>query len=168
MSLVDHKTFFVTCRPLYKIPDRGPSWNFAALHHLSRCSTSENFNIIPVLEAFIWKLSIIWSAIIDWPWNEQLFFKMIISYLWINVLKFDTVCFYCMPIEGYWNILKLSCKPLDFTSDKAFLKSKKRSGTTQFWRKIFLLLYSINWPNFIVWLSLFCEILDNICIVIVC
>ena len=37
-----------------------------------------------------------------------------------------------------------------------------------FWRKIFLLLYSINWPNFIVWLSLPCEILDNMCIATVC
>ena len=37
-----------------------------------------------------------------------------------------------------------------------------------FWRKIFLLLYSINWPNFIVWLPLLCEIFGNICIAIVC
>ena len=37
-----------------------------------------------------------------------------------------------------------------------------------FWRKIFLLLYSINWPNFIVWLPLLCEILGNMCIAIVC
>ena len=28
-----------------------------------------------------------------------------------------------------------------------------------FWRKIFLLLYSINWPNFIIQLPLLCEIL---------
>ena len=36
-----------------------------------------------------------------------------------------------------------------------------------FWRKIFLLLYSINWPNFIVWLLLLCEILGNMSIAIV-
>ena len=36
------------------------------------------------------------------------------------------------------------------------------------WRKIFLLLYSINGPSFIVWLPLLCEILGNICIAIVC
>ena len=36
-----------------------------------------------------------------------------------------------------------------------------------FWRKIFLLLYSINWPNVIVWLPLLCEILGNMCIAIV-
>ena len=36
-----------------------------------------------------------------------------------------------------------------------------------FWRKILFLLYSINWPNFIDWLSLLCEILGNMCIAIV-
>ena len=35
-------------------------------------------------------------------------------------------------------------------------------------RKIFLVLYSINWPNFIVWLPLLLEILDNTCISIIC
>ena len=34
--------------------------------------------------------------------------------------------------------------------------------------KMFLMLYSINWPNFIVWLSLLLEILGNMCIAIVC
>ena len=37
-----------------------------------------------------------------------------------------------------------------------------------FSRKIFLLWYSINWTNFIVWLSLLLEILDIICIAIIC
>ena len=34
--------------------------------------------------------------------------------------------------------------------------------------KMFLMIHSINWPNFIVWLHLLLEILDNICITIVC
>ena len=37
----------------------------------------------------------------------------------------------------------------------------------QFSRKIFLMLHSVNWPNFIVWLPLTLEILDSICIVII-
>ena len=37
-----------------------------------------------------------------------------------------------------------------------------------FSRKTFLTLYSINWPNFIVKLSVPPEILGNICIAIVC
>ena len=34
--------------------------------------------------------------------------------------------------------------------------------------KMFLMLCSINWPNFIVWLPLLLEILGNTCIAIVC
>ena len=37
-----------------------------------------------------------------------------------------------------------------------------------FSRKIFLMLHSINWPNFIVWLPLLLDILGNMCITIVC
>ena len=37
-----------------------------------------------------------------------------------------------------------------------------------FWRKMFLMLHSINQPSFIAWLSLLLEILVNICITIVC
>ena len=33
---------------------------------------------------------------------------------------------------------------------------------------MFLLLFSITWPNFITWFSLLCELLGNVCIVIVC
>ena len=37
-----------------------------------------------------------------------------------------------------------------------------------FSRKMVLMLYSIDWPNFIVWLPLLLEILGNMCIAIVC
>ena len=37
-----------------------------------------------------------------------------------------------------------------------------------FSRKILSMLYSINWPNFIVWLDVFLEILNNKFIEIVC
>ena len=37
-----------------------------------------------------------------------------------------------------------------------------------FWRKIFLILYSLNWPNFIVWLLLHLETLRNMWIAIFC
>ena len=36
-----------------------------------------------------------------------------------------------------------------------------------FSRKMFFMLYSINWPDFIVWLSLLLEILGNMCTAIV-
>ena len=31
------------------------------------------------------------------------------EYLWVDSLKFNTVCFYCMPSQGLQNILKLRC-----------------------------------------------------------
>ena len=37
-----------------------------------------------------------------------------------------------------------------------------------FSRKMFLMLYSINWPNFIIWLLLLLETLANMCIIIAC
>ena len=37
-----------------------------------------------------------------------------------------------------------------------------------FWRKIFLMLYSINWPRFIAWWLLILEIFGNMCIAIIC
>ena len=52
------------------------------------------------------------------------------AYLWINSLKLYTVCFHCMPSWGYRNILKLSCRPITFTSYKAFLKDKMKCGTS--------------------------------------
>ena len=70
------------------------------------------------------------------------------------VLKFYTVCFYCILIWG------LSKRGLEMFSLPHFLHD--------FWRKIYLLLHSINWPSFIVWLHLIWQILSNMCIVIVC
>ena len=37
-----------------------------------------------------------------------------------------------------------------------------------FWRKIFLTLYYINWSNFIAWLLLLLEMLGNMCIITGC
>ena len=36
----------------------------------------------------------------------------------------------CVWAEGYRKILKLSCRPLAITSYKAYLKNKKKSGTS--------------------------------------
>ena len=83
--------------------------------------------------------------------------------------------FIVCKFKVYWNIVKASCRPFAFTLHNAFLKTEKRSGTCHFdlfsawfWSKIFFLLYSINWPNLLVWLPLIWEILSNTCIVIVC
>ena len=89
---------------------------------------------------------------------------------WKLIISLDQFFIVCQ-VKEYRDILKLSCRPLAFTSSK----NNKRSGASllhhllhNFWRKIFLLLYSITWPYFIVWLLLLCEILGNTCIVVVC
>ena len=83
-----------------------------------------------------------------------------------------TVC----QVEGYQKILKLSCFPLAFTLHKAFLKDKKRSGTIlpttflhNFWRKTFILLYSIKVLFLVAFISwdigqyVYCNCLLNMC-----
>ena len=83
--------------------------------------------------------------------------------------------FILCQVEGYRNILKLSCKPIAIASYKDFLQYKKGLELItlphflyDFWRKIFLSLHSINWSNFSVWLLLTFAILGNISIAIVC
>ena len=46
------------------------------------------------------------------------------------VESFMQFVFAVCKVEGYQNILKLSCRPLAFTSYKAFLENKKRFGTS--------------------------------------
>ena len=64
----------------------------------------------------------------------------------------------------YWSIDMLNFdfleKDLEIVSPLHFVYD--------FSREIFLILYSINWPNFIAWLHLLLEILSNTCIAIVC
>ena len=44
--------------------------------------------------------------------------------------RFIQFVFIVYRIEGYWKILKLCCRSFAFTSFKAFLKNKKRYGTS--------------------------------------
>ena len=97
------------------------------------------------------------------------------AYLWINNLKFYTVCFYCM---ASWRLSKYNKTKLQTTCFylilSSFLKNKGLELVSlphflhHFWRKTFLLLCYINWPSFIVWLPSLCEILGNMCIAVVC
>ena len=91
------------------------------------------------------------------------------AYLWINGLKLYTVYFYFMPSQGLskditsYNFIYLILPHIytsSFISQKTFFRHN-------IWRKIFLLLYSINWPNFTVWLPLLRKILDNRLVLIV-
>ena len=75
------------------------------------------------------------------------------------VLSFIQFVFIICQVEGDWNVLKRNCKPLALTSYiKLFYKIKRclellslPHFVHDFWRKIFVTLYSISWPNFIAW-----------------
>ena len=79
-----------------------------------------------------------------------------------------------VQVKGYQNTLKPTCRPLAFTSCNAFAKNKgsPKLVSLPYYLHVFLKnishVYSINWPNFIVWLPWLLEMLDNLCIVIVC
>ena len=96
-------------------------------------------------------------------------------YVWINILKSYIFCCYCLPNWGLSKVVKTKLQTTCFYLIYRLFKIQKeilelvslphfRYG---FWRKVFLLLYSITWPIFNVWLSLPREILGNMYIVIV-
>ena len=69
------------------------------------------------------------------------------------------------------NFIRLQTVDLQICLVLIFLKGSEARllyHILYFWRKIFLILNFINWPNFIIWLSLLLEILGNICIVVIC
>ena len=83
------------------------------------------------------------------------------KYLWISSLKTSTVCFCCMPSWGlsiYFET-KLQTKLFQETK-RGFELALLPHFLYDFWRKIFLLLFSMNWPNLILWLPLLREILS--------
>ena len=93
------------------------------------------------------------------------------AYLWINNLKFYKFVFIVCQVEGYQNILKLSCKLLAFTLIKAFLKTKKGLETSlpdyafsaSILKKKYLSCYILLTEQ----ISLNGELLSNKCVVIV-
>ena len=58
-------------------------------------------------------------------YSQTLFYKIKLRIFLDNSQKIDTVCIYCMANSGLSKILKLSCRPLAFTSYKALLKNKR-------------------------------------------
>ena len=86
------------------------------------------------------------------------------AHLLINSLKFYTVCFYCMPSWGLLKYIKTKLQTTCIYIIWSFFKKRERSETSLPVANI--LLNSINWPNF--WVPLLCEILVNICTLIVC
>ena len=96
------------------------------------------------------------------------------AYLWINSLKSYTVCSYCMPSWRLSKYIEVSSRPFDLISFKAFFKNKKRSRTSVsasfgWYLKKNLSLAKFYYPKkIVVWFSLLCKILGNMCILNVC
>ena len=101
------------------------------------------------------------SFLKNWNW----------AYLSINSLKFYKVYFYCISIWGLSKYSEIKVQTTCLYLIQSFIKKIRRDlkliFCLIFWRKLFLLLYSINWPNSIVWLPLLREILGNMCIAVV-
>ena len=51
-------------------------------------------------------------------------------YLWVNNLKFYTVCFYCMLGSGLSKYIETKLQTTCFYLIRSFFKNKKRSGTS--------------------------------------
>ena len=107
--------------------------------------------------------------------SDYISFSFYLKYIWKKCCKNVFGRHFGCPYKRYQNTsgCDTTADHLLSTCIKLFHKIK-RSGTSplphllhKFWRKIFLLLYSIKWPNFIVCLPLLCEILSNMCIEIV-
>ena len=95
------------------------------------------------------------------------------AYLWINSLMFYKFVIIIYHVDGYQNILKLSCRPIGITSYKACFFKKKRCETslhTSFSAYFFLKKYLSCYNLLNVWTSFsgcICETLSNMSIVFV-
>ena len=78
----------------------------------------------------------------------------------IHIIYYILYWNYKLQTTWFCHIFFLKKRGLELVSLLHFL--------LEFWRKVFLLLYSITGPNFIAWLPLFREILGIMCIVIAC
>ena len=96
--------------------------------------------------------------------------------IWINSLNFHTACFSCIQSLGLSKYIENKLQTTCFYLISSLKKNKKVGYVTNLTasftatfkeKKLFLLCY-INWPSFIAWLSLLCEIWSNMCIVTVC
>ena len=96
------------------------------------------------------------KSILSMPQQSETLYSLLLLYL---------------QVMDYKNILKPRCWPIVFTSYKAFSKNKNNSATgLLIFSSIFqekylaIMLYSIHWQNFIVWLPLLLEILCSRCV----
>ena len=73
-------------------------------------------------------------------------------------------------IAQIWHTIRANYLPRDMIwfFRKRYGNSFSMTFYEWFSKKIFLMLYSVNWPYFIVWLPLLLEILGSMCMAIIC
>ena len=73
--------------------------------------------------------------------------------------------YFCSPPFGH--TIKVNCIKVQSVDPHICPTSFSVTFVYDFSKKLLLMLYSINWPNFIAWLLLLLEVLRNTCIVII-
>ena len=110
-----------------------------------------------------WLISQLVKPTSQWNYSQTLSWTIKIEHISGSVAyNFKYFVFIVWKVVDYRHVLKRGCRPLALNSYKSFLKKTKTGQEVvslphflnDFWRKIFILLYSINWPNFIIWLPL--------------
>ena len=137
-----------------------PAWQTNVIHTLPNISRSAvnqtmkfglliNYNMRNI---FLWKSYTKCGAEIS---PEPFYEKWKLSRSRDQLAKIS-IYFYCIPYWGLSKYIKVGYMPLAFTSYEAFQKPKRGLGLVSlpyilhnFWRKMFLLVCSINWPTFI-------------------
>ena len=139
-----------------------------------RCKSNQTMKLSQLIEhtkinIFLYKLCRKWRR----ETSSRPFFK--ICLIW-GKNKWSAAYFQCISIALNLGYNKKLHKALDYWfRDMLNFNFWEKSPrlvcpphfVDNFSRKM-LLLYSINWPNFIVWLPLLLEILGNMCIISVC
>ena len=124
----------------------------------NNCLKNHAKNVVEILvsDSFFkkWKLSV--------SLDQQSEFSYSVFLLYVQVEDYQSKLKLVLTISFYFiqNVFKKTNRGLELVSLPHFLYD--------FWKKALLTLYSINWPNFIVWLPLLFEISGNIFTVTVC
>ena len=98
------------------------------------------------------------------------------TFFWTDSLKWYKVCVYCLCLSrGLRKFINPKVLTTCFHLIYSFFKKIKRDQELvslphflhNIWRKMFLMLYFINWQNFIYWLPFLLEILGNLSVIII-
>ena len=100
---------------------------------------------------------------------DQFFVFFQKSFTWPNCLELSFNIFNSVQLG---HKIKIDCTSRDMLNFNVLEKNlgivSLSHSVYDFWEKMVLVFYSINWPSFLFWLPLLCGILGNMCIAISC